>query len=262
MKRVQFAFTIFVIAIFFIGLYVYSSGRLDILLDPTTKEGMAMQPQENQSAEQSSDLGANCPDLLIRQGNELMLYNSRIPVVKDMNPIMFSNLDEYIDFMQVERKKGNNCPVLFLQHETDIQGKDVYRVRPNPFDLQPGLSTQSATQMATNHPPAPVIDSNIDHPPYNAGQYSGFDPLGLSVGVFTELDKIHESTRTQDGTLSDNPMDPNWGGVLYTQKKIQSGKYDENAVYKPNLITPRNTQFNPGQFGHESPPNELITVPH
>ena len=49
-----------------------------------------------------TDYGANCPDLLIRQGNDLLLYNSRIPVVKDLNPIVFSNLDEYIEFTRNE----------------------------------------------------------------------------------------------------------------------------------------------------------------
>ena len=254
MKHLQFTVAVFVLIVFFIGIYVYSSGKLDALFSVTPIEGMAMQ--------ENNDYGANCPDVLIRQGNDLLLYNSRIPVVKDMNPIIFSNLDEYIDFTRNERKKGINCPVLFLQHETDIQGKDVYRIRPNMFDLQPGLPTQSAAQMAQGATPAPIIDSNTDHPPYNAGQHSGFDPMGLSVGVYTKLDQLHESTRNQDGsTLSDNPMDPNWGGVLYTQSKIQSGKYDERMVYKPNLLTVRNTHFYPGQFGHESPPNQLITTP-
>ena len=263
MKHLQFTVAVFVLIVFFIGIYVYSSGKLDALFSVSPIEGMAME-----GLPENSDYGANCPDLLIRQGNNLLLYNSRIPVVKDMNPIVFSNLDEYIDFTRSERIKGNNCPVLFLQHETDIQGKDVYRARPNPFDLQPGLPTQSAAQLAQGsnrnpaHAPAPVIDANTDHPPYNAGQYAGFDPLGLSVGVYTKLDQVHYSTRTQDGTLSDNPMDPNWGGVLYTQKQIQSGKYDDNMVYKPNLLTVHNTQFHAGQFGHESPPNQLITTPH
>ena len=257
MKQLQFTVAIFVTIVFFIGLYVYSSKKLDALFSVTSIEGMAIEglPENN-------DYGANCPDVLVRQGNNILLYNSRIPVVKDMNPIVFSNLDEYIDFTRNERKKGNNCPVLFLQHETDIQGKDVYRIRPNLFDLQPGLPTQSADQLAQGKQSAPVIDSNTDHPPYNAGQHPGFDPMGLSVGVYTKLDQLHESTRNQDGSaLSDNPMDPNWGGVLYTQSKIQSGKYDERMVYKPNLLTVRNTQFNAGQFGHESPPNQLITTP-
>jgi hypothetical protein len=255
MKHLQFIVTVFLIIIFFIGIYVYSSKKLDALFSVSTIEGMS-----TEGLPENTDYGANCPDLLIRQGSHLLLYNSRIPVVKDMNPLIFSNLDEYIDFTRNERQKGNNCPVLFLQHETDIQGKDVYRARPNPFDLQPGLPTQSAAQNAQTA--APVIDANTDHPPYNAGQYAGFDPLGLSVGVYTKLDEIHNSTVNQDGTYSDNPMDPNWGGVLYTQRKIQSGKYDDRMVYKPNLLTVRNTQFNSGQFGHESPPNELITKPH
>ena len=255
MKQIQFLFTVFVLIVFFIGIYVYSSGRLDALFSVSQLEGMTVE-----GLPENSDYGANCPDMLIRQGNNLLLYNSRIPVVKDMNPIVFSNLDEYIEFSRNERKKGNSCPVLFLQHETDIQGKDVYRMRPNPFDLQPGLPTQSAERISRN--PAPIIDSSDDNPPFNAGQYSGFDPMGLSVGVYTKLDQIHESTRTQEGKLSDNPMDPNWGGVLYTHSKIQSGKYDENAVYKPNLLTIHNTQFHRGQFGHESPPNQLITTPH
>lgn len=254
MKHLQFIVTVFVLIVFFIGIYVYSSGKLDALFSRPQTEGMI-----TEGLPENNEYGANCPDLLIRQGNDLLLYNSRIPVVKDMNPLRFSNLDEYIDFTRSERQKGNSCPVLFLQHETDIQGKDVYRVRPTPFDLQPGLPTQSAVQMARN--PAPLIDSSTDNPPYNAGQHAGFDPLGLSIGVYTKLDQLHLSTENQDGALSDNPMDPNWGGVLYTQSKIQSGKYDENMVYKPNLLTVRNTQFNAGQFGHQSPPNQLITTP-
>jgi hypothetical protein len=257
MKQLQFTIAVFALIVFFIGLYVYSSKKLDALFSVLPIEGMT-----TEGLPENTDYGANCPDVLVRQGNNILLYNSRIPVVKDMNPLVFSNLDEYIDFTRNERTKGNNCPVLFLQHETDIQGNDVYRIRPNLFDMQPGLPTQSADQLAQGQQPAPVIDSHTDHPPYNAGQHAGFDPMGLSVGVYTKLDQLHESTRNHDGsTLSDNPMDPNWGGVLYTQSKIQSGKYDERMVYKPNLLTVRNTQFNAGQFGHESPPNQLITTP-
>ena len=253
MKHLQLIISIFVITVFLLGIYVYSTGKLDELFTISTKEGLSMSDRA-----ENNEATKNCPDLLIKHGNELLLYNSRIPLSKGINPLTFSNLDEYVVFVRNERKKGNNCPVLFLQQESDLQGRDVFRARPNPFDLQPGLQTQSAVQIART--PAPVIDSNIDHPPYNKGQYTGFDPLGLSVGVYTTLDQIHDSTSNQ--VISDNPMDPNWGGVLHTQKQIESGKYDENTVYKPNLLTVRNTQFNPGQFGHESPPNQLITFPH
>jgi hypothetical protein len=255
MKHLQFIVSVFALMVFFIGIYVYSTGKLDAIFAISKKEGMT-----GEETPEQKNLGANCPDVLIRQGNNVLLYNSRIPVIKGMNPLVFANLDEYIVFSRNERIKGNNCPVLFLQHETDLQGNDVYRVRPHLFDLQPGLPAQSAAQMAQS--PAPIIDSNTDHPPYNAGQYAGFDPMGLSVGVYTKLDKIHESTAYQSGGLSDNPMDPNWGGVLYTQKQIQTGKYDDNIVQKPNLFNTPNVQFNARQFGHQSPPNQLITAPH
>ena len=29
--------------------------------------------------------------------------------------------------------------ILFIQEENDVQGNDVYRVRPSPFDLQGGM---------------------------------------------------------------------------------------------------------------------------
>jgi hypothetical protein len=35
-------------------------------------------------------------------------------------------------------------------------------------------------------------------------------------------------------------MDSNWGGVLFTQKAVDSGKYEENNVKKPLLYTPKN----------------------
>jgi hypothetical protein len=203
---------------------------------------------------------ASCPDLLIRRGNVLLLYNSKMDIVDGFNPLPFYNLDEYINYLTIERKKGRNCPVLFLQHETTTQGDDVYRMRPNPFEMDAGLSTLSADAMAKppNQIPLPVIDSNRDHPPYNAGNYAGFDSHGLSIGVFTKLDEIHNSTQNQDGqSLSDNPMDPNWGGVLYTQQKIVSGKYDDNNITKPHYNTPHNTIFIPGLFGHTPPPNEF-----
>jgi hypothetical protein len=40
-------------------------------------------------------------------------------------------------------------------------------------------------------------------------------------------------------------MDTNWGGVLYTQQAIDTGKYDENNVYRSSYYTPKNGQFYP-----------------
>lgn len=78
----------------------------------------------------------------------------------------------------------------------------------------------------------PFVDASRDDKPYNQNQYNGFDPYGQFVGTYTNIDQQHDSTKLQ-GPISDNPMDPNWGGVLYTRNQVASGKYDDNKVEKP-----------------------------
>jgi len=252
MKFLNKIFVIFLIIVFVLGGYLYVTGKLDNIFFPED-EGMTTADENGRPKVES------CPDLLIRRGNILLLYNSKMDIIDGVNPLPFYNLDEYINYIEIERKKGRNCPVLFLQHETTTQGEDVYRVRSNPFQPDAGLMPLSAAAQMPSQIPVPVIDSNRDHPPYNAGNYAGFDPMGLTIGMYTKLDEIHDSTsKAPDGqSFSDNPMDPNWGGVLYTQGKVDSGKYDENNITKPIYSNIKNTAFIPGQFGHPPPPNEL-----
>ena len=47
-------------------------------------------------------------------------------------------------YVKEQQAQGNNCPILFLQEETDVEGNDVYRVRPSPFDLQGGMNPVDA----------------------------------------------------------------------------------------------------------------------
>ena len=220
---------------------------------------------------------SKCPDLLIRQGNQLMLYNTKMPEIPGQNPIQFNNLDDYIYYIKTQREQtGQYCPVLYLQQETDTQGQDVYRMRPGPFNQQAGLpinpgmeqsignffqgqtqqgvlgryanpnamgpspfnqSGPNAISLATtgsplNTPTLPVLPQKLT--PYidasrennNNQGYFGFDPQNLFIGKYTVLDQIHNSTKTQNANgLSDNPMDPNWGGAVFTNQQIMSGKY-------------------------------------
>jgi hypothetical protein len=83
------------------------------------------------------------------------------------------------------------------------------------------------------------LDASRDNG-YNQGMYPGFDPQGLFIGRITEIDKVRDSTK--DAEISDNPMDPNWGGVLYTQEQVDSGKYIDNIVTSTNYVTPKGAQ--------------------
>jgi hypothetical protein len=80
--------------------------------------------------------------------------------------------------------------------------------------------------------PIQVVDSSDDNPRWNQNQTQGFDPMNLHIGQYTTLDALHDSTYKGEN-LSDNPMDSNWGGVLYTKKSVDSGKYKKNEVAPP-----------------------------
>ena len=228
MKKVKAFFLFFLIVTFLLGIYFIFSQNLN---------------------ETFSTNVSSCPNLLIQKGNVLMLYNTNQPMEEGKNPIPFFNLDEYINYLEIERSRGNNCPVLYLQQENNAQGQDVYRMRPSPFDLQGGLPTM-VPQTA-----AKIVDANRANPPYNANNYAGFDPNGLDVGQYTELDQIHDSTKQRK--ISDNPMDPNWAGVIYTQQMVDSGKYDENEVSRPILFTPK-TAFYPTIAGPTKNPVDIL----
>jgi hypothetical protein len=227
-KTLNIIFLLFLVLVFLLGFYLY------VFDFSVFKESMKSEINENPTDN-------NCPDILINKGNLLLLYNSKQPEAKGINPIEFKNLDEYISYLETEKKKGIRCPVLYLQLENDAQGNDVYRMRPGPFDQEGGLPTP----LVNKENPADIIDSNRDNPPYNSGNYAGFDPLGLHIGEYTVLDQIHDST--ENAPISDNPQDSNWGGVLYTESAIQSGKYADRVVTRPNYVTPKGNQY-PGLY--------------
>jgi hypothetical protein len=233
-KIMRVFFIILLILVFLAGLYVYLKTSA-----PITKATIVK--NINETLQNKETKSSACPNMLVKKGSKLFLYNKLD--THDELPIEFNNLDEYIEYLNNERKNGKKCPVLYLQQENDVQGKDVYRVRPSPFNQQGGIHPITA---------APVIDSNDDSKIYNVNNYPGFDPIGLQIGVYNKLDEIHDSTKNT--ALSDNPMDPNWGGVEFTQQAVDSGKYEENIVTKPQYFSPKG-QFIPGLYNVPTPPS-------
>ncbi len=198
---------------------------------------------------------ASCPDLLVRKNNTLLLYNTKDP---SFEPIPFYNLDEYINYLEIQRNKGTSCPVLFLQYESSAQGTDVYRMRPSPFDLQggvpPTLDVNTISNTINNGQPVKILDASRDGA-FNQNMFAGFDPYGLHTGQKTELDVIHESTA--QGPESVNPMDYNWGGVQVTENAVRAGYYADRYVSKPLLFSPKTTYL-PDIYGSgQRPPNEV-----
>ena len=220
MYKIKILFIIFLLSTFLAGGYFYVVGN------NFTMEGMENQTEK--SIENTTE--SSCPDLLIRSGSTLLLINTKLPK-SHTNPLPFYSLDEYINYLEIQKKHGIICPVLFLQEETNAQGHDVYRVRSDPFSYEGGLP---GTTNIYNNPKSPfkVIDASRENGVYNANQYAGFDPTGLYVGRYTDLDHIHNSTEMAH--ISDNPMDTNWGGVNYTRNIVASGKYKDREVVPLN----------------------------
>jgi hypothetical protein len=251
MGNIKMLFTLFLLIVFLAGIYTTANFENKI----------GLEHMENRVTDSS---GNNCPDLLVQKGKVLMLYNTKQPIIEGQNPIPFFNLDEYIHYLEIQREKGINCTVLYLQQENDAQGKDVYRVRPSPFDLQGGLppisyiNNQSIQNIkATSNDPSvyKYIDASRENAPYNKNQHFGFDPYGQDVGLYTEVDKLHDSTEMNK--ISDNPMDSNWAGITYTQQMIDSGKYVDNYISKPVLFQPK-VAFQPSIRGPFPPPKDEL----
>lgn len=214
--------------IFFIGLLLYS----------TKTEGF-----DNNAT--SPPTGANggaedCPNLLIQDGEEYLLYNTKNPTIKGVNPKVFTKLSDYSKYVM----EHPACPVLFLQKGNDAQGKDTYNVRGgtplntwkyNGLDQTAPATTGTYRSVNTQGlRTTPIVDSSIQNPPYNQYNkdgYSAFDPRGHDVGRFNPLDAIHLSQELLP--FSDTPSDPNWGGIEYTQQLVDGGKYIGNEVYRP-----------------------------
>lgn len=275
MNKLRILFQVFLILVFLAGIYV--------LISFDKKSGF-------EGLENKNTVETDCPDLLVRKGSDLLLYNTKKPAIEGINPVKFKNLEEYKKYLEIQRKEGIHCPVLFLQHEYDIQGKGVYRAHSTPLQMEGGITrtdTIPSSPAAINsmlgnsniplysptnyvsHPPMqpfvykdddkgipiPIIDAAREHGDYNKGNYAGFDPTSLYVGKYTEIDKIHDSTSKQ--RQSDNPMDTNWGGVQYTQNAVDSGKYEENNITKPRLFQPK-LKFDPSLPNSFPPPRDVV----
>jgi hypothetical protein len=249
MNKIKLLFQVFLILVFLAGIYVLVSFEQN-----KTDKNKSIEKLTNKEE-------AECPDLLVKKGDDILLYHTKNPSVE---PIKFSTLEEYKNYLEKRREQGIYCPVLFLQHEYDKDGKGVYReAEYNPDikrDEKAINSTLSKSDIPLYNPtgyavtppvrpiiykdnnrgiPIPIIDASRENGDYNKGNYAGFDPTSFYVGKYTDIDKIHD--QTSFSPQSDNPMDTNWGGVAHTQNAINSGKYEENNITKPRLFQPKLT---------------------
>jgi hypothetical protein len=134
------------IILFLAGLYFYI--KHNYIVQESTYEGM----ENNNNNNNIKTNSRGCPDILVQEGSKFYLYNSKVIKVPGVNPVVFNNLEDYIEFIEWQRSQNINCPVLFLQQTLDAQGNSVYKIRPSPTNLQGGLPPNTATSNITTNP--------------------------------------------------------------------------------------------------------------
>ena len=260
--------SVLIIILFLAGLYFYIKHNYIIKEQGYDENGIkdieGMSGMEKNGKENSK----GCPDILVQEGSKFYLYNSKVVKVPGVNPIVFNNLEDYVEFIEWQRSQNINCPVLYLQQTLDAQGNSVYKIRPSVTNLQGGLppntvaSTGSGSAMKTNSHlgvpltsvssvpivgdspslsvdgiplpslpnPTLLVDATQSDRPYNINSYPAYDPSSFYVGTTTPLDIMNYSQELQP--VSPDAMDPNWGGVKYTSDAIKAGVYKENEILK------------------------------
>ena len=57
--------------------------------------------------------GYECPDIILKKGNKIFLKKSNKALIPGVNPIVFDNLEEYVQFTEWQRSQNINCPILY-----------------------------------------------------------------------------------------------------------------------------------------------------
>ena len=188
----------------------------------------------------------DCPNLLVKKGNKLMLLNNRKARIPGINPIYFDNLEDYVEFVKWQRSQDIKCPVLYFNEMQDAQGNTKYRMLNDPMDPQAGLP--SYNQVMVNE--VPLYDANMDHPPYNQNNYHGFDSTNQNLGRYTSLDKAFYTNAKRK---SADAMEVNWAGAEASRRKVRSGKYDKE--FRPNT---KFSQFKGIQIASQDQPTKMF----
>ena len=171
--------------------------------------------------ESMTDRSPKCPNLLRQEGDMIMLYDLNAPG-SNTNPAVFHHLAEYAQFVKEQQAEGIHCPVLELQ--TEIVGASI-----------------------SDAPTAQASGGKKE-------EYLAYDTYGEgNIGLFNKEDEVIDPN-----AISDNPMDPNWGGIQYSEQTLAAGKYDGDRVTKPLYYNmPQNAiEMNPTYRGENvAPPN-------
>jgi len=240
-------------------LVVIIAAMLGMYYCLTMTSGKIAETFENAQIDGQSPREPTCPDVLIQKDGKIVLFASKLQKVPGVNPLVFDNLEDYVEFTNWQRSNGITCPVLYLQSTNNAQGGTEYRVRPDIEDPQGGLppTIQDHTRRSQVVPPtAPDLTqlNGVNDAPYfqqgggaitgeralntgpekmgyvNAGPpdkdkdaLQGITQSAFYQGTVTPMDEQLEKQKALD--KSPSATDSSWGGRDYTNSLIEAGAY-------------------------------------
>ena len=132
-----------------------------------------------QPVEPESFVGDNCQTTLIKDGNNILLYDSTKATVPGVNPIKLKNLEEYKEYINWQRANHIRCPILHLEKIYTTQGTEMYEIRQN---FLTNNHENGANPDFIDQPSSKCNDATLSRPPFNSNQFPGFDKENQTQG--------------------------------------------------------------------------------
>ena len=178
--------------------------------------------------------GSGCPDMLVKSNGIYYLYHTQREKVPGVNPIRFSGLEEYREYVEWQRmSEGKRCPVLQVEETMNAQGGVSYvdprlRVHNPPSMLAPSswqdVASRSESVMRFDRDHDQLCgDGSIVHPQFCIRDRERFDSLNRSSGYKASLDGPTTSDIAGSGIYAYDP-DNQYIGLRTERDKDGAGE--------------------------------------
>lgn len=212
----------------------------------------------------------SCPNLLVRHDDMLLLFRDEVLVARFAS---LDDYQTYARDQEEGRKqqqhRGNTpppggCPVLYVEPEAAPQGRRRYRRRdamqkrgdrgtvrglsaafwdwqhlgavPRDRPMAASMPREEKEEEKDGEAAKDGVDSEDDGAKKKRrkllASLAAYNADAMDVWLRSDLVKSAAEARAA-ATVSDNAMDPHWGGVRWTQQAIDSGKYDTHTLLRP-----------------------------
>lgn len=139
---------------------------------------ISKQPIENKK---ENFISNHCPTMMVRDGQNIYVFDPKKEKIAGVNPIKLNNLEEYKSYLEWQRNTNSSCPILHLEHVYSVDGANSFEIKPNYIDpTHGGLEYGIPENCMTKNP---EHNNLINHPVFNRDNtYQPFDPYNQTQG--------------------------------------------------------------------------------